>query len=245
MEVKRDDYVYDNLIQVEDEATIASRRFLAGVFTWMFVALGISAFCAYEFATNQSLFSLLFDADGGRTGLGTIMIFAPFAFILIMSFGINKISYPVLAVLFVAFSVCIGASLSIILLIYTSGSILGVFATASLIFAGMALAGYTTKQDLTSFGSLLMMGLFGVIIASVINYWFLHSQQMDYIISYIGVAVFVGLTAYDVQRLKRIGAGTEYGEASLQKMALMGALTLYLDFVNLFLRLLRIFGRRR
>jgi len=245
MEVKRDDYVYDNVIQVEDEGTIASRRFLAGVFTWMFVALGISAFVAYEFASNQSLFSLLFDANGGRTGLSVLLMFAPFAFILVMSFGMNKLSFPVLAVLFVAFAVCFGASLSIIMLVYTAGSILGVFVTASVIFATMAIAGYTTRQDLTSFGSLLIMALWGVIIASLVNRFFLQSDQLGYIISYIGVAVFVGLTAYDVQKLKRIGAGTEYGEADMQKMALMGALTLYLDFVNLFLMLLRIFGRRR
>jgi len=108
----------------------------------------------------------------------------------------------------------------------------------------MAIAGYTTKTDLTKFGSLLFMGLIGIVIASLVN-MFMRSEAMGYFISYIGVAVFVGLTAYDVQKLKNIGAGIQYGEASSKKMALMGGLTLYLDFINLFIFLLRIFGRKR
>ena len=245
MEDNNKNYSYDNIIHVEDESVIASRKFLASVFTWMFVALGISAFCSYEFATNPSLLSMIFDLQtGGRTGLGTLLIFAPLAFVMIMSFGLNRLSFPVLTALFIAFAVCMGLSLSTILLYYTAGSVLGVFLTTSVVFATMAIAGYTTNQDLTSFGSFLIIGLWGMIVASVINWW-LHSEQLNYIISYIGVAVFVGLTAYDVQKLKRIGAGMEYGAASTQKMAVMGALTLYLDFINLFLSLIRIFGRRR
>jgi FtsH-binding integral membrane protein len=129
-------------------------------------------------------------------------------------------------------------------LIYTSSSVLGVFLTTAVVFGVMAIAGYTTKTDLTKFGSLMMMGLVGIIVASLVN-MFLRSDAMGYIIAYIGVAVFVGLTAYDVQKLKRIGAGLEYGDASSKKMAVMGALTLYLDFINLFLMLLRLFGRRK
>jgi FtsH-binding integral membrane protein len=119
-----------------------------------------------------------------------------------------------------------------------------VFITTSVVFGIMAIAGYTTQTDLTKFGSLMMMGLIGIIIASVFN-MFMHSSQLEYIISYVGIAVFVGLTAYDVQKLKRIGAGLEYGDATAKKMALMGGLTLYLDFINLFLMILRLFGRRR
>jgi len=161
-----------------------------------------------------------------------------------MSFGINKIAYPVLLILFIAFAALMGISLSFIFLVYTSALITNVFLITSLVFGVMAVAGYTTNQDLTKFGSLMIMGLFGIIIASVVN-MFMHSAQMDYIISYIGVAVFVGLTAYDVQKLKRIGEGIELGTASAGKMAIMGALTLYLDFINLFLMLLRVFGGRR
>ena len=129
-------------------------------------------------------------------------------------------------------------------MVYTASSVLTCFISAAVLFGVMAVAGYTTQQDLTKFGSLLMMFLIGVVIASLVNF-FLKSSQLDYIISFVGVAVFVGLTAYDVQKLKRIGEGIEYGDASANKMVIMGALTLYLDFINLFLMLLRLFGRRK
>jgi FtsH-binding integral membrane protein len=245
MEIKKENYVYDNVMEVEDLDKVASRKFLAGVFSWMFVALAISAICSYEFANNLSLLSLIFDLQtGARTGFGLLVMFSPFAFILAMSFGLQRISFPVLAVLFLAFATCMGISLSSILIVYTAASVLGVFITASVIFAAMAIAGYTTRQDLTSFGSLLIVALFGLVIATVVN-MFLHSEQLGYIISYIGVAVFVGLTAYDVQKLKQLGAQLDADSADTKKMSLIGALTLYLDFVNLFLYLLRIFGRRR
>jgi FtsH-binding integral membrane protein len=211
----------------------------------MFVALGISAICAYVFSQNQALYQMLRDPETGRnTGLGTLVMFAPLAFVLIISFGFQRLSYAVAALLFVAFSAVMGVSLSYILIIYTTSSVIGVFVTASLVFGIMAIAGYTTNTDLTKFGSLMIMGLIGIIIASLLN-MFIGSTQLEYIISYIGIAVFVGLTAYDVQKLKRIGAGLEYGDASAGKMALLGGLTLYLDFINLFLMILRLFGRRR
>ena len=245
MENQNPDYTYKNVIQIEDADS--SRKFMAGVFTWMFVALGISAAFAYAFS-HTSLITLLFEATptGGiaPTGLAYLCMFAPLAFVLIMSFGMNRLSYGVLAILFVLYSVVTGMSFSIILLRYTDSSVFGVFLTASAVFAIMAIAGYTTKTDLTKFGSLLCIGLIGLVIASFVN-MFLHSETMGYIMSYIGVAVFVGLTAYDVQKLKNIGAGIQYGEAPAKKMALMGGLTLYLDFINLFLYLIRIFGRRR
>jgi hypothetical protein len=243
MENNTPDYVYNNIVQLDDAD--ASRKFIANVFLWMFVALGISAFCAYIFANDASLFQMLRDpATGGNTGLGTIVMFAPLAFILVISFGFNRLSYGILTLLFIAYAIVMGISLSYILLAFTASSVLGVFITSSVVFGVMAVAGYTTHQDLTKFGSIMIMLLIGIIIASVVN-MFLHSSGLDMLISYIGVAVFVGLTAYDVQKLKRIGAGMEYGDASAKKMAIMGALTLYLDFVNLFLMLLRVFGRRR
>lgn len=243
MENNNPNYVYENVMQINDAD--ASRKFLANVFLWMFVALGVSAICAYLFASDASLYAMLRDPETGRsTGLGTIVMFAPLAFILLISFGFNRLSYGVLAVLFVVYAIVMGVSLSYILQAYEVGSVLGVFITSSLLFGVMAVAGYTTHQDLTKFGSLMIMGLIGIIIASLVN-MFLHSSGLNMIISYVGVAVFVGLTAYDVQKLKRIGAGLEYGDASAQKMALMGGLTLYLDFVNLFIMLLRVFGRRR
>ncbi|HWZ34637.1 MAG TPA: Bax inhibitor-1/YccA family protein, partial [Mucilaginibacter sp.] len=231
------------VMQIDDAAS--SRKFLANVFLWMFIALGVSAFVAYSFANTPSLLRLMVDETGhGLSGLAYIVMFAPLAFVLLIRFGLNRLSYPVLALLFVAYAAVTGMSLSFILLIYTAGSVLSVFISSSLLFGVMAIAGYTTHQDLTKFGSLMVMGLIGIVIASLVNL-FLHSSGLDMAIAYIGVAVFIGLTAYDVQKLKRIGAGLEYGDATAKKYALMGGLTLYLDFINLFLMLLRVFGRRR
>lgn len=243
MEIKDSEYVYKNVIQLNEQD--ASRKFIANVFLWMFIALGVSAFCSFTFATVPALLTTLVNVNTGQfTMFGYIAMFSPLAFVLLIRFGLNKISYPVLALLFVAYAALTGISLSFILLIYTAGSVLGVFLTASLVFGVMAIAGYTTHVDLTNFGSILIMLLVGIIIASVIN-MFMHSSALEYIISYVGIAVFTGLTAYDVQKLKNIGAGLEYGDASAKKMALMGGLTLYLDFINLFLMILRLFGRRR
>jgi len=244
METQKTDYNYKNIIQLEGTADL-TRKFMANVFMWMFVALGISAGFAYYFAHDQSLTQLLFNPETGYTFFGKVVAFSPFAFILIMGLGMNKIPYPILLLLFFAFSAIMGISLSSIFLAYSASLISTIFLVTSLVFGVMAIAGYTTNQDLTKFGSIMIMGLFGIVIATLVNMFILHSAQMDYIISYIGVAVFVGLTAYDVQKLKRIGEGIELGTASAGKMAVMGALTLYLDFINLFLMLLRVFGGRR
>jgi hypothetical protein len=151
-----------------------------------------------------------------------------------------------MSLLFISFSVLMGMSLSFILLVYTAASVYKTFAVAAGMFGVMAVLGYTTKTDLTRFGSIMMMGVIGIVIAMVVNI-FLKSSTMDYIISVIGVLVFTGLTAYDVQRLKRIGAGMEgnMGDANVRKLSIMGAMTLYLDFINLFLFLLRFLGDRK
>lgn len=244
MQNQNNDFTYQNVIQLDD-ADASSRKFIANVFLWMFAALGISAGFAYYFANDVTLIQYLVDFNTGSTTLlGKIAIFSPLAFVLLMSFGLNRLSYPVLTVLFITYAALTGISLSFILLAYTASSITGVFITTAVLFGVMAVAGYTTHQDLTKFGSILIMLLIGLVVASLVN-MFLGSEKLDYILSYVGVAVFVGLTAYDVQKLKRIGAGLEYGDASAKKMAIMGALTLYLDFINLFLYLLRLFGRRK
>jgi FtsH-binding integral membrane protein len=243
MENNRSDYVYDNVIQINDADS--TRKFLASVFMWMFVALGMSALIAFTFDSSPALLNLVKDpATNSLTGFGILAMISPLAFVLIISFGLNRIAYPILALLFIAYAAVTGISFSVILSVYTSSSVLGVFLTTSTVFGIMAIAGYTTKTDLTKFGSILFMFLIGIIVATVVNF-FLHSTGLNTLISYIGVAVFVGLTAYDVQKLKNIGAGLTYGDATASKMALMGGLTLYLDFINLFLFLLRIFGRRR
>ncbi|RCH53829.1 BAX inhibitor (BI)-1/YccA family protein [Mucilaginibacter hurinus] len=238
------EYVYDeNVVQIEDAD--ASRKFIANVFLWMFVALAISAACAWVFATDQSLRNFLVDPiTGQRTGLSTFVMFAPLGFIFTMSLAFSRLSFPLLIAFFLAFAVIMGVSLSFIIGFYTAGMVYGTFITTSVVFGVMAVAGYTTPTDLTKFGALLTMLLIGIIIASVVNL-FLGSSGLNMIISYVGVAVFVGLTAYDVQKLKRIGAGLEYGETSTKKAAIMGALTLYLDFINLFIMLLRVFGGNR
>ena len=221
---------------------------MANVFTYMFVALGVSALFAYLFASNSELLAYLVNTTTGRLNpLGWIVMLAPLGFVLIMSFGYARLSAPALLILFILYSVLTGISLSFILLVYTSSSVLGCFLSAAVMFGVMAVMGYTTNKDLTSFGRIMFMGLIGIVIASLINI-FLRSDTMDYIISFIGVMVFTGLTAYDVQKLKHIGEGTEYEGApvvEVKKRSIMGALTLYLDFLNLFLFLLRLFGSRR
>ena len=224
-----------------------AKSFIANVFLLMFIALAVSAVFAWLFSTNAQLLSYLVGPTGGLTTLGMLTMFAPLGFVLIMSFGYRKLSAPLILALFLIYAVINGISFSFILLKFTSGSVLGCFLSASAMFGVMAFMGYTTNQDLTKFGRILMMGLVGTVIAMVINF-FLHSSQLDYIISIIGVMVFTGLTAFDVQKLKRIGEGLEYDDVSAsdtKKMSVLGALNLYLDFINIFLFLLRMFGGRR
>lgn len=233
-----------NYVQSQEETAAISKTFMSSVFSWMFAALAITSVVAYYFGNSLELIQLLVKPEVGMTGLGYVVMFSPLAFVLIMSFGFNKLSYPVLLFIFLAFSAVMGMSLSFIFLAYTASSIFGTFIAASGMFGVMALVGYTTKTDLTKFGSIMMMGLVGIIIASLIN-MFLQSSRMDYIISFIGVLVFTGLTAYDVQKLKNIGAGIQFGTAVASKLVIMGALSLFMDFINLFLMLLRLFGDRK
>ncbi len=239
---------FTNITYVPTGEQTRTRSFIANVFLLMFVALGVSALFAWQFSVNEQLMSYLVSPTG-LTGLGKITLFAPLGFVLIMSFGYQRLSSTALMALFMAYAIINGISFSFILMAFTAGSVLGCFLSASAMFGIMAVMGYTTDKDLTKFGRILMMGVIGVLIAMVINY-FLHSSQLDYIISIIGVMVFTALTAYDVQKLKRIGEGIEYngdGVAAndVKKMSVLGALTLYLDFINIFLFLLRMFGNRR
>jgi len=234
---------YDQYLDTTVESASASRTFMANVFSWMFAALSITSVIAYYFGTNLSLVSYLV-TETGMTMLGYVVMFAPIGFVLLMGLGYQRFSYSVLIGLFIAYAAIMGVSLSFIFLAYTMGSIFMTFAIAGGMFGLMAVLGYTTNTDLTKFGSIMMMGLVGIVIASIVN-WFMHSDTLHYIISFIGVMVFTGLTAYDVQKLKRIGAGTEFGTEATGKLAVMGALNLYLDFINLFLMLLRFFGDRK
>lgn len=218
-------------------------KFIANVFSWMVAGLMITGATAYYFAASGSI-AMMFNAETGSMNLmGWAVTLAPLAFILVMNFGLNRLPKEALYLLFVAFSAVMGMSLSYIFLLYTQSSIASVFLITSLTFAVMAVVGYTTQTDLTRFGSLLMMALIGLIIASVVNI-FMESSMMEFIISAVGVLIFTGLIAYDTQKLKRIGAGVEYGSTEASKLAILGATSLYLDFINLFLHLLRLLGRR-
>jgi|SRR6185437_8211924 len=241
-----ENYKRTNIDQFLDtsEAT-KSKSLLSSAFGWMFLALGISAVFSVLFGFNESLIAYLYNvSEDGRASLsilGWAVMLAPLGFVLAMSFGWQKFSFPVLLGLFIAYSAINGISLSFIFMAYKIGTIYKVFASTAVLFGVMALLGATTKTDLTKMGSFLMMALFGMIIASLINY-FTKSPMMDYIISIVGVIVFTGLTAYDVQKIKNMDA--EFSGEGRAKIGLMGALSLYLDFINLFLMLLRLFGRR-
>jgi len=220
-----------------------AKTFISNVFSWMFVGLMLTGVLAYWFGNNPAYMQLLV-SETGMTPLGYVIMFAPIGFVLLMSYGFNKFSYPLILALFLGYAAIMGLSLSFIFLVYDIGSIYLTFGITAATFGLMAILGYTTQIDLTKFGSFMMMGLFGIVIASLIN-MFVGSEKMDYIISIIGVVVFTGLTAYDVQKIKTMGAEIETGTASASKLAIMGALNLYLDFINLFLMLLRLFGDRK
>jgi hypothetical protein len=218
-----------------------SKNFVSNVFSLMFIALGISGVTAFWFASSGMINNLF--TQTGMSVLGWVIMLSPLALVLLMGAAFKKLSAMSLMMIFIVYSLLTGMSLSFIFVVYSVGSITSTFFITAGTFGAMAALGYTTSTDLTKFGSLLYMALFGIIIASVVN-WFLGSSGLDYIISILGVLIFTGLTAYDVQKIKRIGAGTDYDGETRQKLVIMGALTLYLDFINLFLFMLRLFGGR-
>lgn len=238
--INEDQYNTLTDVKVHDESMV--RAFMTGVFSWMFIALAITAVTAWYVASTPAIFQLM-RTETGLSIFGWVVMLAPIGFVMLMSFRFQKLSALSLSLLFLVYSVLVGLSLSFIFLVYTMGSIATTFGVTSLTFGIMAIAGYTTKTDLTKFGSILMMALVGIIVATLVNF-FLKSESMQYLISFIGVLVFTGLTAYDVQKLKKIGNEMTAGQESTRKYAIMGALSLYLDFINLFLFLLRFLGRR-
>ena len=223
-----------------EKVSAPGRTFLNRVFEWMGIGLGITALVSYSVYASPSLLAMLI-TQNGVTGLGYIVMFAPIIFVLIMSLGYNRLSSAALTVLFLAYAAIMGASLSFIFLIYTAESIYKTFLIAALMFGAMGLIGFTTKADLTKLGSITLMGLLGIIIASLVNMFF-KSNSAAYAISFLSVIIFCGLTAWDLQKLKRISSDSTVDQS---KIGIYGALTLYLDFINLFLSLLRLFGRRR
>lgn len=218
---------------------VQQRTLIAKAFGWMFIGLALTAGVALYASRSEGLQRLVL----GNGGVFLVLILVELGLVMGISWGIQRISAATAAGLFLLYSALNGLTLSVIFLVYELGAIYQAFFVAAGMFGGMSLYGYTTKRDLTALGSLAMMGLFGVILASVVN-WFLASSALYWAITYIGVAVFLGLTAYDTQKLRKMSeAGLN--EEDTRRYAVLGALALYLDFVNLFLFLLRIFGRRR
>jgi len=240
------------------------RSYLLRVYNYMGVGLvvtGLVSYFAYATATTTDQANAATDGTGAILTIGHgilltpfgaaiytsplawLIMFAPLAFVLVLSFGINRMSTAAAQLAFWAFAAVMGLSLSTIFLTYTGTSIARTFFVSAATFGAMSLYGYTTKRDLTAFGSFLFMGLIGIILASVVNI-FLHSSGLGFAISILGVLIFVGLTAYDTQKIK-LSYSASYGADALAKGAIMGALNLYLDFLNLFLMLLRLTGNQR
>ena len=209
------------------------------VYVWMTMALAITGICAYGVAQSPSLMQLLFS----NSMTIWVLFIAELGLVFYTTARIDKLSLTTATSLFVLYSALNGVPLSSIFAIYAGATIAKVFFITAGTFAAMAVYGYVTKADLSKMGQILFMALIGLIIATVVNI-FLKSAMFDLILSYIGVGIFVGLTAWDSQKIKRMLAVQTDMSETAQKIALMGALTLYLDFINLFLYLLRIFGNR-
>ena len=221
------------------EASQAFPVLMRKVYVWMTLALAITGFTAYGVATSPGVMQAIYSNPVLFWGL----IIAEFALVFGVSAAINRLSLTFATLMFVLYSVINGALLSYIFILYTASSISTVFFITAGTFATMAIIGYTTKTDLSSWGKILLMALIGLIIATIVNV-FIKSTMFNLILSYVGVLIFVGLTAYDSQKIKQMLLQTPDASEGAQKIALLGALTLYLDFINLFIYLLRIFGKR-
>lgn len=222
-------------------AKAAQATLLRSVYLWMTLALIITGFVAMYVAKSYTLVNMMIQNSMMFWGV----LIAEVALVWYLSARIYKMSFTTATILFIVYSILNGVTLSILRLVYTASSIATTFFVTAGTFGTMAIFGYITKKDLTRIGSLCIMGVIGIIIASLVNL-FLQNSMMDMVISYIGVLLFVGLTAYDSQKIKRLLSGDdiEVNEVT-QKIALMGAMTLYLDFINLFIYLLRILGDRK
>lgn len=236
--MERDEF-YRQIDELEGRR-VAVPALIRKVYTWMALALAITGVTAYGVAISPNLISLIFGSRLMFFGL----IVAELAMVIILSARLNRLSLTSATLLFVGYSVLNGVTMSSIFLVFTMSSIASTFFICAATFAAMSAYGAFTKSDLSSMGKLMFMALIGLIIATVVNI-FVASSTLDLIISYVGVLVFVGLTAWDTQKIKMMLSQADYMDESAQKVALIGALSLYLDFVNLFLYMLRIFGGRR
>jgi FtsH-binding integral membrane protein len=233
-------YQANNQITITQARQDASTIFLAKVFNWMAIGLGLTGIVAWFTASSGLAMQLV------ASPLFMILIIAELGMVFFLSARISKIQATTATGLFLGYALLNGLTLSMVFLAYTSSSIASTFFITAGMFGAMAIYGLVTKRDLSGLGSFLFMGLVGIIIASIVNI-FLKSSSLYWVISLLGVFIFVGLTAYDVQKIKKIGEDgiMEQGEEMVKKGSIMGALTLYLDFINLFLMLLRFFGGSR
>jgi FtsH-binding integral membrane protein len=223
-----------------DRAAAVQGEFIRRVYNWMGLGLAATALVALYTASNPQLLKMIF----GNSLVFFGLILGELGLVIWLSAAINRLHYSTASLMFFVYSALNGLTLSVIFLAYTRASITSTFFVTAGTFGAMSFYGYTTKRDLSSWGSFLFMGLIGIILASVVNI-FLHSPMINWVVTYAGILVFVGLTAYDTYKLKEMAmAGFADAEAE-GKSAVMGALALYLDFINLFLMLLRVLGARR
>lgn len=230
------DFKHERTLTMSEVSSMLMRK----VYLWMTLALAITGITAYGICASPGLMMAIISNQALFWGL----IIAEFALVFAISGAINKLSLTVATLFFVLYSVINGATLSIILFAYTAESVATVFFITAATFGAMSLIGFTTKTDLTGMGKYLMMALIGLIIATIVNL-FMGNSMLNMIISYVGVLIFVGLTAYDTQKIKNMLAVAPDAGEQMHKIALLGSLTLYLDFINLFIYLLRILGDRK
>ncbi|AWK15381.1 Bax inhibitor-1/YccA family protein [Candidatus Fukatsuia symbiotica] len=217
------------------------QAYMAQVYGWMSCGLLLTAFIAWYAANTPAIMNLIFSSQITFFGLVIVQL----GLVFVISGMINRLSATLATSLFMLYSALTGLTTSSIFVVYTSSSIASTFVIAAGMFGAMSLYGYTTKRDLSGLGNMLFMGLIGIVLASVVNIW-LKSSALMWAVTYIGVVLFVGLTAYDTQKLKNMGSQLDASDQDgFRKYTIVGALTLYLDFINLFLMLLRIFGNRR
>ncbi len=230
----------ENQYAAEQQVVAAANTFISKVFGWMGLGLLLTAVVAVITASTEAMVVAIF----GNPVLFFGLIIGEVAMVFFLSARIRTLSASTATMMFLVYSALNGLTLSILLLVYTASSIYSTFFVTAAMFGAMAGYGYITKRDLTGLGSFMMMGLVGLIIGSVINLFFFN-ETMYWLLTIVGVIVFVGLTAYDMQKIKLIGANVDAASSEGRKAAIMGALALYLDFINLLIMMLRLMGRRR
>ncbi len=223
-----------------DAIAAEQQRFMVRVYNWMTAGLAITGFMAFYVSSNETIMNIIF----GNPIMPIVLMIAQIGLVFWLASRVMQMSVSQATGVFMLYAGLTGITFSFIFVVYTSASITSTFLVTAGTFGAMSLYGYTTKKDLTSWGSFLFMGLIGIIIASVVNI-FMQSSMMHMIITYAGVLIFVGLTAYDTQKIKEMNILGNEGTDEDTKEAIRGALTLYLDFINLFLMLLRLMGDRR